>query len=482
MAALDELNHVHDWDRQDYPAQTVLRRTHPSPSELVANALSTVGVLERATVQAEFGTCRLLFSVLANGEVISDNDGADISPGNFAVELLDQARSAAAGDLASADGLGGSWTAVLEVAPARLLRLADEATNWFVLNDVHDVCEFLGSEPFWRLGRLLPQNSKNCVVVRHLEAEEYLASGVVEVVSLRRPREVGRPSQTERPAARLPDAREPDSLIPTVQGSALRPVADALLAMAVASAWASLATSLNPSESGLVAEYLGYQKVEFTLPAAGLTRLEPAECEAALELAQWGCGPGSVDRLLAVRQVVSLRAGGPPWASAAEIRRAAEPIFLALRSGAVAEAMQTRREAFTAALSAAQDTAKASSEVTKSAVERCLAAILAVGGVMVAQSTSNLTDIQAAQLRDLIGFGMVALAVWHLVIERPALMGILESFRADLPHFSDLLSEEDQEKLSDLATLKDAQSRACWGVVAVMAAYLSSGVLAFTLG
>ncbi len=146
----------------------------------------------------------------------------------------------------------------------------------------------------------------------------------------------------------------------------------------------------------------GYKKSAFLLPEP--ESWEPQDVTETIALRGWALHDASPDRLLALRQVASLYGTDTaPFGHAADVQASAEVIYAGLRTDAVAEAVKGSREAHAQAQDAARQTVKNATDMVKGATERMLAALVAVGAVLIANAGRALPDDTG---RLLIDFGV----------------------------------------------------------------------------
>jgi hypothetical protein len=426
---------------------------------------------------------------------------ADASPGDlreaFAGPDLDLAQDAWGGDVEAAMGLSGSWTATAHVDLAQLLQNADTAHRWYVLPSVDAVCSLFREHPWWDLSGLLEPPEPVMILVCNAPhdldvhtARIYIRSLAADIQSLASlPPDTAAPTGvdvtrlTGRPAPGIP---APLTLAPSpgrepLAGSDAAKIYVELWRCCAATAWAWLATAVEPhNRQSATLEFFGLQRTRHDLQSNGPIISIP-QCRASYEMWQWTTGSDSPDQLLASRQVISLYRDVPPWPYASDIQSAAEPVFVALRSDATAEAFRMQREARSLALTVARETADAAIGLAKGAVERCLAALVAIGGVIVAQTSRALTDSQAFKLHLLIGIFLIALAVWSALVEGPTVSVAIDSFPKDIGTLGELLSAGQRQKILDLQTFKKAQMQSRIVRVMVPIAYTIAAAAAFTL-
>lgn len=78
-----------------------------------------------------------------------------------------------------------------------------------------------------------------------------------------------------------------------------------------------------------------------------------------------------------------------------------------------------QREARKLGVDVARQSVTASAALAREAVGRCLASLVALGGVVVASTNADLTAAQATQLRWLLALFLFALAAWNVFVEGP---------------------------------------------------------------
>lgn len=403
---------------------------------------------------------------------------------SFGIDLRDRARDAAAGDSAAAMSLPLHWTADLTIDPSAAFEAVDPTTRWLVVKTVDDVLEFLQSVPFWRIGELLPADERTTILVKDLPVNESMVSSALQVRalaadagSLTLADDLKSPPLTTSETLR--NALLPPALVPVgdVSGQ-LGSVQSRLLRMAAGIAWAELATKSFLDANEISLEFFGLQRATHKVQADG-PMLSDDACRRSVDLRNWVLAPEGSDRLLAVRQIASLRTTEPPWMQPEEIRSAAEPVFMALRSDAVAEVLRGQREVKAAAVAAAQRTAELTTSMAKGAVERALASLLAIGGVIVARSAGSLSSSQADDLRTLVAFTLIGLALWNFLLERPPIFNVARDFKSDLSLFNELLPPADRQNVLAMAALKSARNHARLVSIATPVAYLALAIVAF---
>jgi hypothetical protein len=409
-----------------------------------------------------FAKASLTLRISQDGEVIPVGPGHGDILENFDVDDRTDAELAWSGDVEAALRLPGAWSCRAQLRWTAALEQAVPQTQWLLFPHLDGVIEYLHGKPFWQLSSELDVTRGTVALVRRLGPDASLTTPALSILSLDEedvtPPMAHLASAGATTDALLSSAIAPRLLMPTeVIGGSVAPAAQALWSLVVATCWARIATALVPDTAtgSVEVEYFGLQRVRYALSRGGPACTRDT-AEKSLELLEWVESAGTVDRLLAVRQVASLRTDQPPWERAADIRTAAEPIFMALRSDAVAEALKAVRDTRAGALETARRTVESTTYIAKSTVERALGSVIALGGIFLANTTKNITPSQAGDLRLLVACTLFGLVLWHLVVERPALFRPIRDFKADLPSLSELLPPDEQTRISELKSLGSA--------------------------
>ncbi|GAC1373550.1 MAG: hypothetical protein NVSMB4_00180 [Acidimicrobiales bacterium] len=482
------------WTRQDtLPTFSVSIETEEVAGDALSAAVDELRpLLIAATLVARWGSDFLTLECAASGTrpLLVTGQSHGTLQATFSNDDLPVAEAAFNGDVAAALRLVATWHAVLNVDPARCLSSSDPSRHWLVLPDVASVQELVGTRPWWELKPLVQPGRPLVVAIRDAKSDIDIRTKTQRICSLSlvapganaelEPStiSVGQWSmQAAPPGTPSPDAIHPYSF--AGQDAELPSLLRTLRRQATACCWALLATSVTIQGNEAQAEFFGLQRQAWTLPAGG-PDLTPEAHEAAYEL--WRtCIDGALpDRLLAARQVVSLYRQAP-WASAADVLRSSEPLFLALRSTATAEALRAQREARALAMSVARQTAEATTGLAKNAVERALAVFAAMGAIIVARTSSTLTATQATSLRHLLAIYLLILVPWSFILEGRPVTAAIGALRVDLASFSDLLTDSEQSAILRTETVQRSQQQAWAARCVVPLAYLAAAIVALTL-
>jgi hypothetical protein len=428
----------------------------------------------------------LQFSVAPSGDPASE----------FSGKQLLQAQRAWGGDIDDASKLSGIWRGSTTVDLASPLKNTDSTRAWRAVRTVAVLVGEMALYPWWRARELfIDPGGPVIVAIASDEGVELLTSrfGVASLdrliagvhptpagIAQRLAVVTGTGAQvpTELP---LPEELEPvgDPVAAQVLVEALRPWSDAC-----AWAWMSNTTTAPDEAESARLEYFGYRRRHFELSKTGYVG-KPGQ--RAYKLYTWATSEVSADRILAVRQVVSLYEGADLPSVPNDVMRAAEPLYLALRTDKVAAALETQRQARAIAVDAARQSADAAQGAAKSTAERTIASLAAVAGVAVANATAALSDRSAQVLAIGIAVLFVLLGAWTFFIEGPSMATPINSFKTDLDTMTPLVGEADRKKIEKMAVLSSAQVTVdqirLWApIVYGLGAIVSLGVAHYAFG
>lgn len=467
------------WRRteQDF-AITMSYSAEGSASEVAQRVSILDGLVTDATLTCRWGTLELQVRFLPSaGFVVEAAVDADLRA-TFDGDELAKARDAFGGSVEAALALTGSWDVEIELDPAALLTRADQARRWHVVRDQEQLFAILARRPWWTVRSLVDPGTP--VVVLTVDEEAPFSTATVTVTGVRQLEQalaLSEPPASTTPSEQAPPGiASPLSLAPSDDPP--NPDLAALLwRYAGATAWACLATDVDTPSSGLARlEFFGYQRLAMTLggngPEVGLSA-----CRDVVDLWRWACLDAGPDRLLAVRQVISLYRGDTLWSSAGDVRRAAEPVFLALRSDAVSEAFRARREAHSTAISVAHQTSETTASLAKGTVERSLATFGGVVGLVLVRSTGVVDVGAVSALLAVVAVYLGSLALWSVFVEGPPVTAAITALNRDLVDLSELLTEPERKRILELQTVRGARRHAWIARVAVPIAYAAAAVI-----
>jgi hypothetical protein len=483
------------WTRQEtLPTLTLALNTEDSDGERLGAAVEAIRpLLTAAKLTCYRGSDFLTLEIAESGArplLLTDHAHGTLQA-TFSNDELPDAEAAFNGDTNAAFRLTGRWHASLNIDPARCLSSADSTRHWLVVPNAQSVETLLTNRPWWELKPLVQPGKPLTIAVHEAGAELDIRTATQRICALGL---VAPNAEHPVPKADLETPRRwlsqaapegiptPSALYPLScvgRESEISGVVRALRRQTTACCWALIATNIVIHGNEVHAEFFGLQRPEWSLGALG-PDLTADEHEAAYRLWLTCADATTPDRVLATRQVVSLYRH-EPWAYADDVAHSSEPLFLALRSTATAEALQAQREARALALSVARQTADATTALAKNAVERALAVFAAVGAIIVAETSKTLTASQATGLRHLLGIYLFVLAAWSFILEGRPVTSAIGALKSDLAVFSDLLTEPEQQSILGAATVQQATHQAWTARIVVPLAYIAVGVVALIL-
>lgn len=367
---------------------------------------------------------------------------------------VDAANRARDGDVDAAMSLPLEWRVTVDLALQRLAPSMDLR----VYASLDSLIEEFAAASLQQLRRLIPEGDRRRVF---LSLDGDLAPLHLGRISLLT---VGSGSQAEAlppttdtlPGENLAaDGKgkwlRPTDMLPATDAavpSEWAPVLRTCRAAAAVGTWGLLANAVKLSDTKLELDLLGFKRVHLALPVEPPYGLALADVDASLRLRNWALQEGSPDRLLAVRQVASLYAGSEALSAADDVRASAEVVYIGLRSDAVAEVVKSAREARSVATDVVRQAVKASQDLVKSATERFLAGLVAIGAVVIANASRNLPDDVSRDLMLLIAGFFGLLALFSLLVEGPLLGLPIKHLAAETRASGTLLTEEQRKEIS----------------------------------
>jgi hypothetical protein len=461
----------------------------PKKSDGVPHQVLIDAVADFADVHLRFEREQASFELSASaGGVLDFISGSAGDPSSvFEGEELTRADRAWKGNVDAARSLYGEWSGDLTVYLAAPLQQQESGTRvWRAVRSIEVIVQELAKYPWWRTGELIYENNRPVVIVVIDETEVDVQTPTFAVVSLSRlagsgpaPEGMGqrRALVQASSAAQLPAGLPlPEELEPEQSGTGAPALAASLRQRAEACAWAWLsnASTVSADSTHVTFEYFGYRQRLFKLGPAGYTA---AASQQAFGMYIWATAEPSPDRILAIRQVVSLYERTDLPDRPQDIVRAAEPLYQALRARAVAAVLDSQRQARTIAVDAARKSADAAQSAAKSAAERTIASLAAVVAVAVARATAVLAAADARAIAIGIAALFVFLAIWAIAIEGLDMRAPLNSFKADLPTIGHLLSEEDRNAILDMQALKVASHSVLRVRIAAPCVYIAGAAI-----
>jgi hypothetical protein len=438
----------------------------PGWSDGVPHQALIDAVADYADVHLRFerGQASFEFSGTAGGVLDFMSDPAGDPSSVFTPDELTQAQSAWNGNVGAAQSLSGVWSGDLSVNLAAPLQHQDSGGRaWRAVRRIAVVVDEMAAYPWWRAGELIRDSDRPVVIAVVDESGVAAQTPAFAIVSLDRLTGSGPtpPGTGQRRvqlqscgAGQLPDGLPLPEELEMSEGSIGATALDDLLrprADACAWAWLSNAMTISAGNADATLEYFGYRRILFNLGPQGYT----AEADQrALRMYLWATSEPSPDRVLAIRQVISLYEQQDLPGRPEDVVKAAEPLYQALRAGEIAAVLESQRQARSMAVDTARGSADAAQSAAKSATERTIASLAAVAGIAVANATAVLSAADARAIAIGIAAIFLFLAVWAIFIEGPAMRAPLDSFTCDLPVIGHLLSPTDQAAILGMQALK----------------------------
>jgi hypothetical protein len=405
----------------------------------------------------------------------------------FSGEELNRAHRAWGGDIDAAQSLRGEWSGDLSVNLAGPLQQGNGVQAWRAVRKTAVITQELAAYPWWRTQELIHDGGRPVVITVVDESGVSAQTPAFAVLSLDQLAGTGplpggvdqRRAQVESSsAAQVPNGLPlPEELELDAGSAGADLLAAALRPRAEACAWAWLSNATRVSAGNVTLEYFGYRRRAFTLGPAGYTAVGG---QRAFRMYKWATAEPSPDRVLAIRQVVSLYEQDDLPDRPGDIVRAAEPLYRALRAGEVAAVLESQRQARSIAVDAARESAEAAQSTAKSAAERTIASLAAVVGIAVANATAVLSAADSRAIAIGIAALFVFLAFWAVFIEGPDMEAPISSFTADLPLIGHLLPPADRDAILKMQALKNASEAVRRVRIAAPSVYAAGALI--TLG
>lgn len=443
-----------------------------------ARECSSIGAVVR--LLGRYNDAQLAVDVDSTGSSAVLNNGDVDFQGNFAPSAVSAARAVWQGALTRVDELGaGIWTCQVD------LDLVEEGqtddVDYRLLVDIGDLEQLFTQMPYWTWKEVFGSTNR-AFLVGNLAAD-YLATSSTLIAGIEASTRF--PLGDQRvPAFRFRDpplleAPDPAAVFPRHWSSpGMDAMAESLWRASVALSWCAFASSIDRQDGdALRAEFFGFQRTVHVIPKGG-PAVSYESARDSLELFEWAGRDSLTDHAIAVRQVASLQQSAAPWTLSADIKMAAEPVFIALRSDAVADVLKSRRELQSTVTSIAMGVAEHSASLARTAVERAVGVLLSLAAVVVSESLNVITVPLAETLRSFLAVVLFALACWTFFVEGPFVTRPIQSFRADLNVLASLLTAEDRDQISTLNTIRSAQRLAWRTRIAVAAVMLVISLVA----
>jgi hypothetical protein len=333
-------------------------------------------------------------------------------------------------------------------------------TSGTILRHFHDA-------GFVNLSRCVPAEPKRRVYVSLTEDANPVHLGAISFITATRPTVVTLPAlATPLPAESLPKDASlvlPCYLLPIDSHSNIenaeiwKDLTNFCRSAAAAATWVMLASDVNILDQRVDVEFFGYRRIQFKVPE--LREFNTIKTSGALHLREWAFQEVSPDRLLAIRQVVSLYDRDNPFDHAPDIKTSAELIYVGLRSDAVTEVVKSSRDAQSQAYETVRQALKSSQDLIKSAMERFLAGLVAVGAVTIANASRVLADDISRLLMLFVAAFFAVLAIVAVAIEGPLLSLQMKHLDADVQRSTSLLTSEQRKEITQSSSVQATRLR-----------------------
>ncbi len=356
----------------------------------------------------------------------------------------------------------------------------DDDLQLSVVLDPSSLVQTIRRSPSSTLAWLVPDPGirRLCLILSDLDAEAHFGAisfmGAAASISLPR---CQLPLDGEEPLSHTRDTVRPSALIPLGHRDPSEKLAEIRTTVTHAflvAVWCPLANTCDLASG--TAEFKGLMSRTLQIPSE--SQITPAVLEATADLYRWAYQDSGPDRLLATRQVVSLRGEPDALTGASEIRESAEMVFLGLRSEAIGEVVRSARDAHSYSLDTVRYSLRSVQEMSKAATERTLAALVAIAAVVAANSTQTLSDHVGRNLLLAVAGFLGLLAFFAGLVEGPLLSVPLSRLREDLRTGNPLLTDSQLEHAVAMPGVEAAKRRVHWLRIAVPLTY---GLLALAI-
>lgn len=401
----------------------------------------------------------------------------------FEADILQTAERAWQGDASAAITLPGTWRGDVSVQLHIALQEQDEQVAWRVVRTLGVIEEEFAKYPWWRASELVRAQTKPVIFVVAGETDITYASYSFSITSLEHLQTLVIPNSISARltdvqtccAARIPgEVALPEELVPPPGTPSNSRIEQLLIPRAEACAWAWLSNEVTLSGHTAKMEFLGYRRKSFELDDTGYV---PVSNKRVYPTYRWATMENSPDRVLAIRQVMSLQDGDTLPVEPDDILAAAEPIYTALRTGEVAAVLEMRQQARNVAIDTARQSAEVAQTAAKSASGRAIATLGAVASIAVARATAVLSAKDSREIAVGITALLLFLAFWAIFIEGPPIRTPLTSLELDFPRIAYLLTQTEREEILSMNVLQKAKSDVRKVRIAAPSLYLVTAVV-----
>ncbi|MDQ3877019.1 MAG: hypothetical protein M3290_01525 [Actinomycetota bacterium] len=398
---------------------------------------------------------------------------------------LELAQRAADGDVEALLQLEGQWRGAITLDLAKALSVGPNEWTWRVVRSYDRLKSIVDAMRWWEIRTALGGDQPVYIVLLD-EVPRWFQSASWCCGSLSRLRDpTFDPTNDERASyvtARGGDPGVgvplPDQLLPVAPHENVGELVDVLRAKAAAACWAWFSNDVAIEEDSSRLAFFGLRRIDALLPPAGVEQV--ASQLQVIDLFRWTQREPSFDKILAIRQVVSIYSTADFLDLAYDVRRAAEPIYAGLRSDAVAEASSMVQTARQLSVDAARQTLVDLISLSKGLGERVLATLGGLGAIVLASATSNKVPPEiSGDLAFAIGSFLIFLALWTLIVEGPTVYLPLKFLKDDVRSAAPSLGSEQMNQILQSPSVRKAQGRVRLIRVLAPAVYAVAAGVAF---
>ena len=367
---------------------------------------------------------------------------------------IDTARAAWDGELNAILALPFSWTVRATVDLARVLELPSWVEARVSLSGAN-IDDRIAGLDINTVRQIVPKTGRRIYIA--LDVDEKVKNfGAVSLLGLHETVEL--PPRAEALPGEIahvpnPSAVLPHTVISLESSTAWSESTKRLQSLASLLVWSEIGT---PIESNRL-EFMGFKRTQFEFPSTSLFGEDLTA--KTMELRQWLFAEDSPDRLLATKQVCSLYESPGPFDQPADVLKSAELIYVGLRSVAVAEVVRSSRDAQSQAQAAVDQSLRSSQEVLRSASDRLVGGLAAVGAVVVGNITAVIPFAVTTGLMLLVAGFFLILCVFAIAIDGPMLSSSTKYLRDSVDIAATLLTSEQRDSIVGAPSVVAAQRR-----------------------
>lgn len=379
---------------------------------------------------------------------------------------LEDAAEAWEGDADAALRLSMDWTITGHLSPSQLLPdLSEQMVKFAFAIEVHTISTAVLESTLQQISRYIPDDRTRLIYVALAERDDVLHLGTASFTTLTTSGSLIVPDMASPLIGELDQTRtkfpRPHCFLPILsqpqQPNTWEQVRIFCRTMAGLAFWVLVASAVTNEEGGIGLSFVGFKRVEFRLPSP--QTLPQVATDKNLRLRQWTFQEPSSDRLLAIRQIVSLYGVDSPFINAEDILASAEIVYLGLRTDAITEVVKTTRDAHSQTLDTVRQALKSSQDLIKSATERFLAGLVAVGAVFIANVSRSIPASTTEQLWLIIAAFFMVLALISVLIEGPSLNLQIKHLPEEVKATSSLLTDKQRAAIINSSTVAATKRR-----------------------